>query len=462
MKTTTALIYWILVTISHSLAAEYYVDASRPSDSGNGTTWGTAKKTIQAAVDLTTDGDTVWVADGTYDLGGKVNPGYSLTNRVCITNTITVKSLNGPDVTIIKGRQDWGTRGVYMSNGSALKGFTVSMGQTLWWSSDGEAHDLYGAGIFLTTNCIVSDCIISNNYAYSSGGGVLLLGGGTVTNCILSDNKSRGSSGGGACLLDDGLISDCLLKNNSAGDGGGIKLNNGGIVDRCILRDNYCTSRGGGINASFGGEVNNCLIFNNRSSSYAGGAYISSGSSMNNSTVLANSNDWGARVLLAYGVTLNNCIVWNNGINISETGGSSIIKYTCSPDGVMHGLNGCITNAPLFVDVENNNFKLQENSPCINSGDNTLISTPYDVDGNLRISNETVDMGAYEFSLFKILPISENVFQWPKLRDLSYSVYWTTDLRDDFLPLQTNMPWTCNSFTNLTGEAHAYFKVIAE
>ncbi len=40
-------------------ANPYYVDASRPDDSGDGLSWATAKKTIQAAVDLAAGGETV-------------------------------------------------------------------------------------------------------------------------------------------------------------------------------------------------------------------------------------------------------------------------------------------------------------------------------------------------------------------------------------------------------------------
>ena len=39
-----------------ALASTYYVDASKTDDSGDGASWSTAKKTIQAAVDLTVDG----------------------------------------------------------------------------------------------------------------------------------------------------------------------------------------------------------------------------------------------------------------------------------------------------------------------------------------------------------------------------------------------------------------------
>ena len=78
--------------------ATYYADASRADDSGAGTTWANAKRTIQAAVDLaTTAGDTVLVTNGVYDAAGAATPGYSLTNRVCITTNITVESVNGSD-----------------------------------------------------------------------------------------------------------------------------------------------------------------------------------------------------------------------------------------------------------------------------------------------------------------------------------------------------------------------------
>ncbi len=83
----------------------YHVDASQTDDSGAGTNWATAKRTIQAAVDAASDGDPVLVTNGVYNAGGAVTPGFALTNRVCITNAITVRSMNGPEVTIIEGAE---------------------------------------------------------------------------------------------------------------------------------------------------------------------------------------------------------------------------------------------------------------------------------------------------------------------------------------------------------------------
>jgi hypothetical protein len=66
---------------------------------------------------------------------------------------------------------------------------------------------------------------------------------------------------------------------------------------------------------------------------------------------------------------------------------------------------GNIDADPLFIDAEGGNFRLQEGSPCIDTGSNDAVpdDVTTDLDGNLRIVDgdgddvATVDMGAYEF-----------------------------------------------------------------
>ena len=66
------IVRWALVVAvstsagSSATAAVRYVNASRPNDSGDGLSWATADRTLQAALQVAVSGDEIWVAAGTY------------------------------------------------------------------------------------------------------------------------------------------------------------------------------------------------------------------------------------------------------------------------------------------------------------------------------------------------------------------------------------------------------------
>jgi PKD repeat protein len=106
----------------------------------------------------------------------------------------------------------------------------------------------------------------------------------------------------------------------------------------------------------------------------------------------------------------NNIIVGNNiGFELLETkwwpdtsfwqnnlvyGNST--NYSGVPD--LTGINGNISVVPLFLDPANNDFHLCLGSPAIDAGSTTgLVLPATDFDGNPRVINGNVDIGAYEF-----------------------------------------------------------------
>lgn len=87
-------------------ATEYFVDRSRPDDTGDGKSVETAKRTIQAAVDAAASGDTVTVLPGVYDEGENADKD-GMPNRVVIDNKkLTIRSRDGRDSTHIVGFHD--------------------------------------------------------------------------------------------------------------------------------------------------------------------------------------------------------------------------------------------------------------------------------------------------------------------------------------------------------------------
>ena len=117
-------------------AAIHYVDLNSANPTPPYNNWTTAATTIQAAVDAAVAGDQIMVTNGVYQTGGRAIFG-TMTNRVVVDTPVTVQSVNGAAVTVIRGFQVPGTingdsaiRCVYLTDGAALVGFTLTNGAT--------------------------------------------------------------------------------------------------------------------------------------------------------------------------------------------------------------------------------------------------------------------------------------------------------------------------------------------
>src|SRR5262249_24504363 len=157
----------------------------------------------------------------------------TMTNRVAVNKPVRVESVNGPQFTIIQGRQGPGStngngaiRCVYLTNGASLSGVTLTNGATK--SEGDESRDASGGGGWGEwTNAEVSNCVVVGNSAQYSGGGAY---SGTLNNCTLSGNSAL--HGGGAYRT---TLNNCTLCANSAESGGGVY---NGTLNNCRLSVN--------------------------------------------------------------------------------------------------------------------------------------------------------------------------------------------------------------------------------
>ena len=315
-----------------TLVGDYFVDAFRPNDSGDGKSWATAKKTIQAAINLAAAGSEIIVANGVY--------APIMTDN----KAITIRSVNGVEHTIIDGggTQRCATLGIMgEQTNTVLSGFTLRNGDAS--HANVTIRRYRGGGAYGGT---LDNCTLTGN---------------TVTRFAISGGATHRSGGGAA----DGTLNNCTMSGNSADYGGG--------ADSCIL--------------------NNCLLFGN-TATYGGGACSCW---LNNCTVTGNTASYGGGVsnIGGWGGPSSNCIIWGNTSPNSANYYASTIQYSCTtplPSGT-----GNIASDPLFVNAAGGDYRLQAGSPCIDAGNNAYAVGSVDMDGNPRIYNGRVDMGAYEW-----------------------------------------------------------------
>ena len=401
----------LLLGIARTAAAGTWYVATNGNDSSNGSTWTTAKRTIQAAIDVAVSNDTVLVSNGVYATGGRVPHGI-LTNRVVIDKPITVRSVNGPSNTFIKGAGPMGDSAVrcaYVGTNAVLSGFTLTNGATR--TNGVKFFDQMGGGAWCDYEGVLTNCTLTGNAANDSGGGAFA---GTLNNCLLSGNTAS-NWGGGASFS---TLNNCILSGNSAYSGGGAAYS---TLNNSILSGNSASNSGGGVNFS---TLNNCILSGNSAADGGGGAFDST---LVNCTLSENSSGSGGgadsstlnNCILsgntatnfsggANGSTLTNCIVYFNSSPHNPNYFDSTFAFSCTtPDP---GGTGNITNDPQFVDAAAGNYRLRADSPCIDRGTNLDLLGPTDRDGNPRIVNGCVDMGAFEYQGAE--PAPSNYWVW--------------------------------------------------
>ena len=271
-------------------------------------------------------------------------------------------------------------------------------------SSSGVIYGGAGIANLSSSSATLTDCTFSNNTSVKDGGGIfcnnssITLSGGSITG-------NNAHNGGGIYSINSMMIvSNCSFSSNSALEGGAVyNSSTNYFFNRCSFTGNTASRDGGGgmyLSAGTSNTIINCTFSKNYttgSTSKGGALYIYSSSPyISNCSFATNTATGGGAMIISSATpTLVNCIVWGNGDEIATLSGSATVSYSIVKSG--YAGVGNLNKDPLFVDATNNNLRLQNCSPAIDVGNNAASILNPDLDGNTRIVNTTVDMGAFEF-----------------------------------------------------------------
>ena len=299
---------------------------------------------IQAAIDAASDGETIWVCNGTYE-----------ENIDFLGKAITVRSMEGAETTVI----DAGYSGsvVTFASGegpdSVLHDLTIRRGRGTDVSFDG----VYGGGVFFDSSSpTITDCVIFDNEVRGGGagggGGIYCTGASPAfTDCVIEQNGCYWNGGGVHCRASDPTFTRCLFtRNTTSRKGGGIYSDpdSSPTITDCEFSRNYLNGAfadGGGIyfDASPSPTLDGCT-FNHNTVSRAsgdgdGGAihfHSTASATLTDCTFIDNSADGtgGGIFLDGSSATLVGCDFIENRATMA---GGGMTCYSSSPI-----LDGCI------------------------------------------------------------------------------------------------------------------------
>ena len=394
---------------------------------GDGSSWENATKELQLAMyESQTEDRSIWVKEGTYS---RPNDDY----MYCISQQCRLYggfignepydydlSLRDYDAhpSILDGHLNWGIIKVSTDSNANLiliDGFTIqngnaSQGSGVWTNNDIQIKNClfrfnhsksYGGAFssinpaFIVINSLMENCKFYSNDA-KNGGAIWEYGNTTYHQCQFHENLAQNEGGAVCCSpYSTHIFVNCVFSNNTAKYGGGI-YNNGGNTQlwSCLINNNTAENGGGCYSGSGGLRLFNCTVVKNKAQNNCGGVGV------------------------YYSNVIKNCIIWGNESqgNITQIG--PLIDYTyCAVQNDQSGselnFNASSENDGVsdefyirFIDPDitagslgqGGDWRLQPNSCCIDMGVIIADQPETDLDGNPRIWNGAIDLGAYEWS----------------------------------------------------------------
>lgn len=379
-----------------------YVDSSA-TGLENGSTWTDAFSNLTDALQTAEQGDTIWMAQGTYfpTSGDDRAATFNLIGGVALLGGFegieSSSEERNPLLNPVVLSGDIGIPGDSFDNSyhiltvvdtdssTTIDGITIR---------DGFNEDEFGCAILLKTevadfaNLNLKNCTIENN----TGGAVLIELNSKIyfSYCNISNNINGG-------ILDKGQGADfngCRFENNiNLVENGGAYIANGiqeeATFFNCIFYKNDALDRGLAINLLNDAlRIDNCVFY--------GHHHPGSSSPNVHGVIYALGND--------ADLVINNSIFWSNSRNVIGKFSPDITINYCLLADQWQGYAGMILNQniwnriPVFNDPYNGDFTLSSCSPAVDSGilDSLTENHTTDYFGNSRIVGNGLDIGAIE------------------------------------------------------------------
>lgn len=367
-------------------------------------------RSLQAGIDASSPGDTIWVGAGTYS------------GPLIVKKRLTIFGDAGPENTILDGGDSVRVLHIEGVNGAAVIGFTIRRGRA---NAGGGIHCLSD------TSLMISSCTFEKNwesavscwksfdinvrdtrFLENDGSAISLnFSSAIIQSCIF--RKNRGYTGGAISFVHSRStfpIRTCTFEDNRAegATGGAVNVDSSEVIfAESEFKGNSAKVAGGGIAAMNGSRAtaSRCNFFENHSA--ASGAIHSDRSTLNVAVSLFGRNRataFGSAVgLVERGLANINPIIQSNTFykNASEAAGAAVWAERVSPEirknifvverdqkavfgvgtfplyecNLIHDPTGGATGSlpsidtlvgdPLFCDPEEGDFYLRDISPAI-------------------------------------------------------------------------------------------------
>jgi len=365
---------------------------------------------------------------GIYVYGDPVNPNHPsnppvhvrpvITDNTFINNTALINHGFTPPDTNYPCNDD--------GDGGAIVGFQGVDATIIGNSIIGNHARYYGGGIHLrqwSNGLIAENEIADNNSALGGGIHMTYSSSPTIRDNLIEGNITGTFGGGGIYVyyLSQPLIERNTITNNTSPNGAGIAVY---YTSAGTIRNNLIFKNNAGAGIRIIGSYPT-IAYNTITSNFKNGIECQPNSNpvIAGNIITSNGAGRGIQVEPNSAPTIKYNDIWNNA---AGTTGPAIGDQT--------GLNGNISIDPNFVNPDVNNYHLDPNSPCVNAGDPNFSQAPNqtDYDGEQRVFNTIVDMGADEMVTNPFDLDADGIVRYPELAILTDEWLLMAELQTDF------------------------------